>query len=223
MPTLKTNLTVGSALATILTLVSYLGGAFFGAKFEVNYLELFSVWTSFVCTYLCVMQSRWNYPIGAISVAALSLLFYQNMLYASMVLNVYLIPTLIYGWFRWRPDPDTRPVTHVELAWIPIYMIITVATWVAMSELSGYYGAPLAGPDSIILVGSIFAQFLLDNKKIETWIAWAIVNIFAIYTYWNAELYVLAFQFVFFLANTIYGYIQWNATMNKQERDYVEA
>ena len=184
---------------------------------EINWLEVFSVFTSYSCTYLCVVQSRWNYPIGAISTAALTLLFFQSGLYSSAALNAYLVPTLIWGWFRWRPDHDTRPVTTVKNYWWAAYLGLTALVWLILNYIATQLGATLAAADSFILAGSILAQFLLDQKKLETWFFWAIVNVVAIVTYWNAGLTLVAFQFMFFLANTAYGYFMWKRTMYSEE------
>ncbi len=176
---------------------------------DLNLLEVFAVLTSYACTYLCVKQRRINYPIGAISSAAYAYLFFQSGLLASTVLNAYLVPTLIYGWIRWRKDADTRPVTHVSIKWIPAYLAIAGAGYYGAVLLSKEFGGAMAWTDSVILAGTILAQFLLDNKKLENWIVWAIVNIFAIYTYATSGLPLVAFQYVFFLANTVYGYLTW--------------
>ena len=75
-------------------------------------------------------------------------------------------------------------------------------------------GGTLATTDSVILVGTMLAQFLLDNKKIENWAVWAVVNVFAIYTYFSAGLTLAGFQYIFFLANTVYGYVMWQRSKN---------
>lgn len=209
----KINVLQSFIVATILTFASFGFASYFNFITEINWLEVFSVWTSYSCTWLCVKQSRLNYPIGAISVTALSILFYNQALYASMALNIYLIPTLIWGWFRWRPDNNTRPVTTVKLIWWPVYLGLATSVWYGLTLLSTYMGSPLPAADSFILAGSILAQFLLDQKKLETWGMWAIVNIVAITTYWQAGLILVAIQFIFFLGNTIYGYISWKNTM----------
>ncbi len=68
----------------------------------------------------------------------------------------------------------------------------------------------------MVMAGSILAQFLLDNKKMETWLIWTIVNVFAIYTYVNAGLSLVAFQYVFFLLNAFYGLWVWNNSRKQQ-------
>jgi len=75
----------------------------------------------------------------------------------------------------------------------------------------------MAWTDSLILAGTILAQFLLDNKKLENWAIWAIVNVLAIYTYLSTGLILVAFQYVFFLLNTVYGFVLWKGSMNHEQ------
>lgn len=203
-------------VATVLTAASYIVGLQMKWITDVNWLEAFAVFTSYSCTYLCVKQSRINYPIGAISVAALSLLFYNQGLYSSMVLNIYLFPTLIWGWFRWGRDEVTRPVTRVSFAWWPVYLFLTVSVWYTLVTITELMGAAQAPLDSSILALSILAQFLLDQKKMENWAVWFIINVIAIFTYWQAGLEIVSIQYVFFLLNTAYGHYSWKRTMTRE-------
>lgn len=206
----RRNVIEGTILGVVLTALSYLVSLGFGWIDEVNPLEAFAVLTSYVCTYLCVKERRINYPIGAASTAAYCVLFYRQGLLASTVLNAYLTPSLLYGWFRWKKDTVTRPVTRVNVKWIPVYVIVTALAYTgAYLIVKGFDGA-LLWTDSAILIGTVLAQFLLDNKKIENWLVWMVVNVFAIYTYWTGDLKIAALQYVFFLMNTVYGLIVWN-------------
>jgi len=203
-------------IGIVLTALSYIAGLTFGwiSVHGFNWLEAFAVVTSYSSTWLCVKERRFNYPVGAISSVAYAYLFWKTGLLSSALLNAYLVPTLIYGWIRWRKDVNTRAVTKVSLKWLPVYVAITVIGYTGAALLSQHSGGTMAWSDSVILTGSILAQFLLDNKKLENWIAWAVVNIFAIYTYATTGLPLVAVQYVFFLANTVYGYIIWRRSMN---------
>jgi nicotinamide mononucleotide transporter len=208
---------ISGIVALVATIISYIVAFYAGWVTEPNWLEIFAVFTSYASTYLCVVQSRWNYPIGVITTIAYSILFYQLGLFASALTNIYLPLALIYGWWRWGPDGNTRPVTHLKfdlnLLWYPIVVALSYGlVYVGLIVT----GATLPGMDSLILVLTILAQFLLDNKKIETWIIWAIMNVIAIYVYFNSGLYLAAFQYVFFLANTVYGWYMWNNSINKE-------
>jgi nicotinamide mononucleotide transporter len=158
---------------------------------------------------LCVMERRINYPFGAVSTAAYCVLFWQYGLLASSAINAFLVVYLVYGWFRWRADQDTRPVTRMTLPSWGIHILVAAVGYGIVVAIATALGGTLAWTDSVILAGTILAQFMLDNKKLETWSIWAIVNVFAIYTYFTAGLPLAGFQFVFFLANTVYGYIMW--------------
>ncbi|RYF27333.1 MAG: nicotinamide mononucleotide transporter PnuC, partial [Chloroflexi bacterium] len=174
-PTQGRNIIDSIAIGVGFTALSYLVGIGFGwlTLDTLNLLEVFAVLTSYSCTYLCVKERRINYPIGAVSSAAYALLFVQSGLLSSAILNAYLVPTLIYGWIRWRRDTATRPVTHVSLRMIPVYILITALGYAGAAFISQSFGGALAWTDAIILIGTIFAQFLLDNKKLETWMIWA--------------------------------------------------
>jgi nicotinamide mononucleotide transporter len=214
---LGTHFVQGTALAVLLTGLSFLVGVQMGWVTDLNLLEIFAVFTSYLCTFLCVVERRSNYPIGAVSNAAYSYLFFQWGLYASSFVTGYLTIALAYGWFRWRSDKETIPVRHVELKWVPVYVLTTAVFYAVAFFVVTSFGGTLAMTDSFILVGSILAQFLLDNKRIETWMVWAVVNVFAIYTYATAGLPLAAFQYVFFLANVFYGYVMWKKSMRQEQ------
>lgn len=214
---LTTHVIQGTIIGVFLTGLSFLVGLQFGWLDTINILEAFAVFTSYLCTFLCVVERRLNYIIGVVTTAAYCVLFIQWALPASALVNAYLAFALVYGWFRWRSDDNPRPVTHVELKWVPVYIIVTGLAYMGAVLLSGLLGSTLPGTDSMILIGTILAQFLLDNKKIETWAVWAVVNVFAIYTYFTAGLVLAAFQFVFFLLNTVYGYVMWKRSKTEHE------
>jgi len=204
-----TNIAQGVVLGILLTAVSFAAGMGFGWITELNLLEVFAVFTSYVATYLCVMERRANYPIGAITTAAYCVLFWQFGLVASSAINAFLSVYLLYGWFRWKPDATTRPVTRMSLGSWAVSIAVAATGYLVVVLLATALGGQLAWTDSFILAGTILAQFMLDNKKLETWFIWMLVNVFAIYTYFNAGLALAAFQYLFFLANTFYGLYMW--------------
>lgn len=196
-------------IATLLTAISYAAGVYFHWIDSFNWLEIFSVWTSYSCTYLCVVQSRLNYIIGAISVAALGLLFWQQNLLASMALQIYLFPIMLYGWFRWGQDDHSRPVTRLGWdRWTLGYGVITLLAYLGSYATNTWLGGSNAILDTSLLVGSILAQFLMDNKKIENWIVWLLVDIVSVYVYWHGTP-VLAIQMGLFTLNAIWGLYEW--------------
>lgn len=207
-------------LAVVLTTLSYGVGMYLGWITAVNWLEVFAVFTSYSCTWLCTRQSRWNYPIGVATTAAYSLLFFQMGATALGYFNLYLVFSMAYGWFRWGADTDTRPVTMIEPAWYLGYFTLGLAI------LAGFLGAnQLFNPTGIVglspidvglAVASGVAQFMLDNKKLENWILWAAINIVSIPYFIQIGLPLVAFQYVFFLINTGIGFFSWKVNLKGQ-------
>ncbi len=200
-------------LGIVLTAFSYLLALGLGWVHEVNPLEAFAVFTSYGSTYLCVVQRRFNYVFGAISTAAYCILFFQYGLLGSAGLNGFLAFWLVYGWIRWRNDADTRPVQHVTLKAAPIYLAVAAGGYGIALWIVTILGGHLALFDVAIVAGTILAQTLLDNKKIETWYIWAIVNVLAIYVYFSTGLYAVGIQYVLFLANTVWAFVEWRNSM----------
>lgn len=208
------------ALAIVLTALSYVVGLQAGWITELNWLEVFAVATSYSCTWLCTRQSRWNYPIGVITTAAYSVLFYQWGMVALALFNLYLVFSLIYGWFRWGSDDNTRPVTRIPLRWYTGYGAIGLAIlglFLAANLLFNPTGISELNPIDVgLAVASGVAQLMLDNKKLENWTLWAIIDIVSIPFFIYSGLTFVAFQYVFFLANTVIGHKQWRKTMVPQ-------
>lgn len=206
---------VSLVVAVVLTAFSYAVGLYFDWIKVIPWLELMSVFTSYSCTYLCVRESKWNFPMGILSVTLLGILFYDLKLYSSMVLSLYLVPVLVAGWWTWNNGGKQLPVTNITLkSWkTGVFLLACIATYLLLWSITAYLGAKLSATDSAILLLSIVAQYLLTIKKIENWFVWVLVNNLAIYTYFTAEAYLVGIQYIFFLANTMYGYYSWNRSM----------
>lgn len=208
------SLGVGLILTIFSMGVSFSAGWTSPADF--NWLEAFAVMTSYSCTYMCVRQSRWNYPMGILTTFLYSWFYWTapEPANALALFNLYLVFSLMFGYWRWGSDGDTRPVSHVQGNWWFAYLGVTGAVagmlWIAIM-----FGAVISNMEIAIVVLSATAQFLLDNKKIETWAVWITVNILSIYFYWTAGWYLVAFQYIFFLGNAFWGWYEWHKSRAK--------
>lgn len=186
-------------------------------KEPINWIETASVYFSFACTWLCTRQVRFNYVLGVVSTTLLVITFYQAGLYGSMALNIYLVPTVIIGWFMWGKDISPKQVEHVKPKKITLYLFFTALTWAGAYFVITSLGGNMVALDGWLLVGTVLAQFLLDRKKIETWVVWVLVNVVSVYVYFESGLYLLAAQFLLFLANAVFAWFQWRKTMVNNE------
>ena len=203
----------GSLFSVAATHLTTMMAVHFGWIQEVNILEYVAVLTSYICTYLCVFQIRWQYYFAAITTVLYVILFYQWGLYGSALANAYLPIALIYGWFRWGPDGKTREVTWTDPTHYPIYLAVGIVGWAITYWLAMFLGIQIPVLDSAILVLTIMAQFMMDNKKLECWAVWFVLNVIAIYLYFTTGLYLAGAQYVVFLANTIFAFVMWRRSM----------
>ena len=213
--------------AFVATAISYVVAFRMGWATEINYLEMFAVFTSYSCTYMCVRETRWNYPMGIITTFAYSILYFQWNLFALAAFNLYLVFSLIYGFIRWENDSNTKPVSRLGFdIWSLGYVGLGVGVWGLLTLSNWYFKGELTVTETWIVVLSGVAQFLLDNKKIENWLVWIVVNVMSIWFYFGTsfsfETYefafsmpypIVGFQYIFFLANTLFGLTMWYRSM----------
>lgn len=205
-----TTALVGVGLTTLTYAIIMVATGVFGIPpYTMNALEVFAVATGYSCTYLCVLQDRWNYPLGAVATASLCIVFWQGGLFASALTNLYLPLALLYGWFRWGSNGNPRPVTQTSpTSWL-LQGAVATGLYMLVVLIMDMLGANLPMWDAVILAGTILAQFMLDNKKLETWFVWAVVDIVAVVVYVSQGYYFAGVQMGFFLLNAAWGYHMW--------------
>lgn len=205
-------------IALTLTSVTYLLAYEVGwVSGEPNWLEVGAAGLNYGATYLSIKQKRLFYLIGVLASALYAVVYGQYGLLASSVLSMYLTISLFYGYWRWGKDSNTRPVHHIKGWWWVAYIMATAVFWLGAFLTVRALGGSFAPWDSAILILTIAAQFMLDNKVIETWAVWTLVNIVGTIVYFNSELYFAAVQQVLFGVANLWGYLAWRKTMVSQK------
>ena len=214
-------------LAFILTSVTVFALEMTGNNGQFSWLETAAVFTSYSSAYLAAKESRHYAAIGFVSVIFLCLFFANNNLFASSVQNLILIPVMALNWYYWGKDNDSNVKVTSVFKTSTVDNLKLVAYMVSIYTISmiGYYQAfnyldlpvtEVQWLDSFIFAGSIVAQILLTNKKIENWFVWIFVDIVAVFVYAKSGAYVVAAQFAWFTFNAMYGYIQWRKELTKE-------
>ncbi len=180
-------------------------------------LEIAATLLTILSVFLTVKIKWTNYPVGIVSTGLFFFVFWQAKLYSSAWLQVYFVIIQLYGWWFWlKGDKGHEP--RVSTWPIQIHLVV-LGIGLSVSFLIGellarYTDAKMALMDAFIFGLSVVAQFLLDRKKIENWIAWAVVNVISIWVYYSQGLMVTTGLYVLLLINTIWGYRVWKKEMN---------
>jgi nicotinamide mononucleotide transporter len=210
----KNDFVQAAVIAVSITALTYLLAYSAGwVSGDPNWLEIIASGMNYAATFLSIKQRRFFYLIGIGASAIYAVVYGQVGLLASGVLSLYLTISLIYGYFRWGKDKKSRPVHNVQLKWVPVYLLVTAAFYGGAYLTVTLLGGEFALWDASILVLTILAQFLLDNKVIQTWAVWTLVNIVGVVLYYTSGLYFAAIQQLLFGIANLWGFLAWRKSM----------
>ena len=192
--------------------------------YDISWLELVGTIFNLACVILVARRNIWTWPVGIVGVILFGILFYQINLYADMIEQVYYLVTGFVGWYAWaklkkRGDDDkvqiTTNSTRTNLAWLAGIVGASAITAWALTQV--HVWAPVIFPepadlpiiDATTTMMSFAAQFLMMQRRLESWILWIVVDIVAVWLYWYKGVPFLSLQYLVFLGNAIYGFVGW--------------
>lgn len=188
----------------------------------MNSLEIFANLFNLISVFLANRNSIHTWWIGIIGGVLYGVMFYEVKLYADVILQVFFILTNIYGWWAWLYGGAERkelPITRVSVRQLILFavsaFILTVAHGFLLHSLTD---ASFPFVDSIILVVSIIAQFLLMQRKLESWCFWIVVDAVAVPLYSAKGLYLTSAIYCLFLLNAVWGLINWWKIWRSEEQ-----
>jgi nicotinamide mononucleotide transporter len=179
-----------------------------------------------ICVVLVAKGKISSYVFGTINALAYGYVAYTYGLYGEAQLNwIFYLPLQFVGfalWYKNRKQTDELKINGEDIfakrlspkMW-GILGILILISYVAYSYFLNEIGSTLAGIDSLAVVLSVFANFLMIFRYTEQWLLWIVVNVITV-VLWVVVLVnsggndwsVLA-MWVAFLVNSVYGYINW--------------
>ena len=179
--------------------------------------------TGIINLVLCAKGNIWNYLFGIIYNAIYVYIAWISRLYAdSAIYLLYYLPMQFLGWAHWKKNQNQedgavnarhldRKTALVLLAiaavLIPLFAWLLSRPFIADSQ---------PWLDSVTTVVSILAMYMMVKAIAEQWYIWIVLDgvqvvKWAVATA-NGEKHaaLMLVMFAFFLANAVYGLIQWN-------------
>ena len=179
--------------------------------------------TGIINLVLCARGNIWNYAFGIVYNAIYVYIAWHSRLYADAATYLfYYLPMQFVGWAQWRKhqNQDSGAVNVVHLTLRQGLVLLGLAA--ALVPLFAWIlGLPAIGDsqpwlDSVTTVVSIIAMYMMVKAIAEQWYIWIVLDAvqtvkWTIATIQGEEHAALTLvMFAFFLANAVYGLIQWN-------------
>lgn len=149
---------------------------------------------------------------GIIGCALFAVLFGQAKLYADVTLQAFFILSSIVGWWRWHGSRHVAPVAVTRapiggVAWAAaIGGVAALAYGALLHRFTDAY-APFV--DSVVLSFSVVGQWLMMQRRVESWPFWVLVNIVAVPLYASRELYLTSGLYAVYLINALVSWRHW--------------
>lgn len=157
-------------------------------------------------------NSAHTWWVGIVGCCLFGLLFYENQLYADVVLQAFFVVTSALGWWHWLRGRQGQALP-VRYAHAPAFARQSLAA-LACACAYAYWlyrntdaYQPLA--DSVVLAGSVLGQFLLMGRRVEAWYCWVAVNTIAAPLYASRGLYLTSLMYTAFWVNALLACRHW--------------
>lgn len=177
-----------------------------------------------ICVVLVAKGKISSFYFGIINAATYGAVAYSYQLYGESDLNFFVYLPLqfigLYLWYKNRKSSDAVNGEDIVAKRLKpkqwAYLILFIAlVYFLYAELLQVRGSQLAGLDSLAVVLSIVAQFLMMLRFAEQWLLWIIINVLTI-ALWTTVLirtggqdFTVLAMWIAFLVNSVYGYINW--------------
>jgi nicotinamide mononucleotide transporter len=149
---------------------------------------------------------------GIVGCALFTWVFGEARLYADVTLQGFFIVSSVVGWWRWHgnrhaaPIPVTRASLDTVLIAGAIGAVAALAYGALLHRFTDAY-APFL--DSVVLSFSVVGQWLMMQRRVESWPFWVLVNIVAVPLYASRELYLTSGLYAFYLVNALVSWRHW--------------
>lgn len=172
-----------------------------------------------LCVWFTVRESIWCWPTGLVQVSLYIVVFYEVKLYSDLILHVIYVGLQFYGWYHWLHGGDRAsklPISGLnrqeQVIWPAVALVGTIAWGYVMAT---YTDASLPYGDAFTTVASLVAQWLMVQKKWESWLFWIAVDVVAIGIYWQKGLLITSGLYGVFLVLAVSGLFAWRRTLQQ--------
>ncbi|WP_396217941.1 nicotinamide riboside transporter PnuC [Flavobacterium sp.] len=170
--------------------------------------------------YFAKKENVLVYPTGIICTILSVYIMFNAKYYADMSINIYYSIMSVYGWFQWKKitNGEVLSISRTNLKEKIIGLVLFLITAIICIYIYKFFDYKLQLNNYLdIFTTSLFftAMWYMAKKKIENWTLWIVGNTFAVYIFFDRQLYIIAIQYIIFTILAISAYIEWKKYLAK--------
>lgn len=170
--------------------------------------------------YFAKKENVLVYPTGIICTILSVYIMFHAKYYADMSINIYYSIMSVYGWFQWKKitNGEVLSISRTNMKEKIIGIILFLITAIICIYIYKFFNYKLQINNYLdIFTTSLFftAMWYMAKKKIENWTLWIVGNTFAVYIFFDRQLYIIAIQYIIFTILAISAYIEWKKYLAK--------
>lgn len=170
--------------------------------------------------YFAKKENILVYPTGIICTILSVYIMYNAKYYADMSINIYYSIMSVYGWFQWKKitNGEVLSISRTSKREKIIGLVLFLITGLICVLIYTFFNYKLQLNNYLdVFTTSLFftAMWYMARKKIENWTLWIVGNTFAVYIFFDRQLYIIAIQYIIFTILAISAYIKWKKYLAK--------
>ncbi len=189
----------------------------FTEAIALGWVQWMAFLTGLVYIFLITKENPKGWLWGIVSCSLWAYVtFFDFLLYADTLLQLFYVGMGIWGWYQWRCDrsendqPTLQPATWLKpITHFYIILFGAILTLILGYFFDNYTPAAATYLDSFVTVFSVIATVLLVWRKIDNWIYWIVIDTVSIYLFASRGGYLFAILFVIYIAVSIIGFRKW--------------
>ncbi len=193
---------------------------------QITWTEALGSLTGLVSVWLTVRNKVWCWFWGILSVALYVVVFWNERLYADMVLQLVFVVMNCYGWYKWHAGrvhagsgnnlatTALRPITRIPQEYLLTSIICGAILAISlMLFLKRFTNSVAPEMDSALTATSIVALWMQAQKYRESWLVWLAADIFYVGLFVSRQLWLTAALYLVFCGMAILGWREWTKEM----------
>jgi nicotinamide mononucleotide transporter len=168
---------------------------------------------------LAAKESLWTWLFAFLSTIIYTILFWEGALVSSSLLNFYYMIMAVYGFVLWRSGGEKGEELEIT-QWSLKKNILLIVSGIIVALILGYLSdtyteAKFAYLDTLVMMFSVIATWMLANKILENWLYWMVIDSAAIVLYWKSGYLATIILFLCYILLAFYAYYSWRKAYNE--------